>query len=193
MPPITKTILTLNVVIFLLQFITQGRLFLSFALWPPGTLGDAPQFQIWQLLTYSFLHGSVTHLFFNMLGLFMFGGDVERVLGSKRFLKFYFASVLAAALAHLIVGSWLKLPPLPTIGASGAVFGILLATAIYFPRRRIMLLFPPIPMQARLFVFLYGMLELYLGITGTAMGIAHFAHIGGMLGGWLMLNHWKKR
>ena len=123
----------------------------------------------------------------------MFGGDVERVLGSKRFLKFYFASVLAAALAHLIVGSWLKLPPLPTIGASGAVFGILLATAIYFPRRRIMLLFPPIPMQARLFVFLYGMLELYLGITGTAMGIAHFAHLGGMLGGWLMLNHWKKR
>jgi membrane associated rhomboid family serine protease len=195
MPPVTQSLLIANVAVFLLQ-LSGGDVFLVtwFALWPPVTPGPyiGPSFQLWPLLSYSFLHGSMAHLFFNMLALWMFGSDIERLFGSRFYLKFYFASVLAAALSHLLVTGWLGAPPFPTVGASGGVYGLLLAFAIYFPRRIVVLIFPPIPLPARVFVAVFAALELWFGVTGTQAGVAHFAHLGGMLGGWLMIQ-WRRR
>jgi membrane associated rhomboid family serine protease len=127
-----------------------------------------------------------------MLALFMFGRHLEALWGTRRFVQFYFASVLAAALAQLAVTSYTG-AIYPTIGASGGVFGLLLAYALFFPHERIMLLFPPIPLPAWLFVTLYGLLTLFMGVTGTAAGVAHFAHLGGMVGGALTLWWWRSR
>jgi membrane associated rhomboid family serine protease len=187
MPPVTLALLVANVAMFLLEMAGGGGAFVSMlALWP----GD--RFQPWQLVTYSFLHGSVTHIFFNMLALYMFGGEIERLFGSRFYVAYYFASVIAAALCHLAITFLMGGPPIPTVGASGGVFGLLLAFGMYFPHRRVMLLFPPIPMSARTFVILFGILELVLGVTGTQAGVAHFAHLGGMLGGWLMILYRRK-
>jgi membrane associated rhomboid family serine protease len=193
MLPITRMLLIANVGVYLLQLGAGNTLFIHFALWPPEGGSAMPPFQVWQLVTYSFLHGGLTHLLFNMLALYMFGSDIERLFGSRWFLGYYFVCVVTAALTHLVVSAGMGLPPLPTVGASGGVFGLLLAFGMYFPRRRLMLIFPPIPMQARVFVVLYGLVELYLGVTGTASGIAHFAHLGGMLGGFLMIQHRRGR
>jgi membrane associated rhomboid family serine protease len=144
-------------------------------------------------VTYSFLHGNGLHLFVNMLGLFMFGSEVERVLGRQRYITYYLVSVLSAALAQLVMSALSAGPPYPTVGASGGVFGLLLAYGIFFPRRIVMLIFPPIPMPARVFVIFYAAIELYLGVTGTQAGVAHFAHLGGMLGGYLLLRRWRRR
>jgi membrane associated rhomboid family serine protease len=187
MLPVTQTLLIANVAIYLLQFTLGPQLLSWFALWPPGGSPAMPPFLPWQLISYSFLHGSLGHLFFNMLALYMFGSAIEQLFGSRYFLTYYLVCVVSAALTHLGVTAGLGLPPLPTVGASGGVFGLLLAYGLYFPRARVMLLFPPIPMQARYFVVLYGVLELVLGVTGTAMGVAHFAHLGGMLGGFVMI------
>lgn len=191
LPPITQALLIANVAVFLLQSAFGAALIIWFGLWPPLPSGPviAPSFQIWQLVTYAFLHGSLAHLFFNMLALYMFGSEVERLFGSRFYLKYYFASVVTAALCHLVVSSWAGGPPVPTVGASGGVYGLLLAYGIYFPRRTVMLLFPPIPMPARVFVTLFAALELWFGVTGTQSGVAHFAHLGGMLGGFLMIQH----
>ena len=190
MPPVTQALLIGNVVIFLLQQSAGMALFEWFALWPP-TAGPSvgPGFQLWQLVTYSFLHGGLAHIFFNMFALYMFGSDIERLFGSRFFAAYYFVAVLAAAICHLVVTAWMGGPPLPTVGASGGVYGLLLAYGLYFPNRQLMLLFPPIPMRARTFVIVYAILELVLGVTGTAAGIAHFAHLGGMLGGYLMIRY----
>ncbi len=185
MPPVTQALLLVNVAIFCLDlFVGQwfGRLF---ALWPLGS-----NFMPWQVVTYAFLHGSVMHLFFNMLGLWMFGAELERVWGTKRFIQFYTASLLAAAAMQLLVNALLG-SPYPTVGASGALFGLLLAFGMMFPNRIIMPLFPPIPMKAKTFVMVFGGLELLLGVTGTQSGVAHFAHLGGMLGGYLMIRYWR--
>jgi membrane associated rhomboid family serine protease len=142
------------------------------------------------VVTYGFMHGSLAHIFFNMMGLWMFGSELERLWGPKRFMQFYAASILAAAATQLLmsaVGGWGN----PTVGASGGLFGLLLAFGMMFPDRKIMPLFPPIPMKAKYFVAIYGGIELYLGVTGTQSGVAHFAHLGGMLGGWLMLRYWR--
>jgi membrane associated rhomboid family serine protease len=193
-PPVTGALLAANVLVFLLQLAGGLPLVENFALWPPSTGPRAtPGFELWQLLTYSFLHGSLLHLMFNMLALYTFGRDVERLFGSRWYLQFYFASVVAAALSHLLVTSWTGGPPIPTVGASGGVYGLLLAYGIYFPRRTVLLLFPPIPLPARVFVVLFAALELYFGVTGTASGVAHFAHLGGMLGGWLMIRSRRRR
>ncbi|MBX3025993.1 rhomboid family intramembrane serine protease [bacterium] len=184
-PPVTRLILILNVAVFLLEL--SGANFNAFALWPIGG-GFAP----WQILTYGFLHASPTHVLFNMFAVYMFGGTMEYVWGGGRFLIYYLGCIVSAALAQVAVDALIA-SPYPTIGASGGVFGILLAFAMYFPRQRVMLLIPPIPMPAWLFVTLYGALELYLGVTGTQAGVAHFAHLGGMLGGWLMIRRWRGR
>jgi membrane associated rhomboid family serine protease len=184
-PPGTKLILILNVAVFVLQ--ATGADFTPFALWPLGG-GFAP----WQIITYGFLHASPAHLLFNMFAVYMFGGPMEMVWGGPRLLTYYFGCVISAALAQIVVDA-LMASPYPTIGASGGVFGVLLAFAMYFPRQRVVLLIPPIPMPAWLFVTLYGGLELYLGVTGTQAGVAHFAHLGGMLGGWLMIRRWRDR
>jgi membrane associated rhomboid family serine protease len=153
----------------------------SLALWPLQ-YGFMP----WQLLTYAFLHANASHLIFNMWGLWMFGRDLEYVLGKKTVVLLYFASVLSAGIAQLLV-STITGSMAPTVGASGGVFGLLLAYGLCFPTRTLVLLFPPIPLPAWLFVTLYGALELVLGVTGTQAGVAHFAHLGGMVGGYLVL------
>jgi len=188
MAPITQALVITNVAVFLLQFASGGLLETWFALWPPGH-----GFGIWQLVTYGFLHGGLAHIIFNMLGLYMFGSDIERLFGSRFFLRYYFGCVVSAALCQLIVISVTGGPPFPTLGASGGVYGLLLAFGISFPRRMVMLIFPPIPMQARFFVILFGSIELVLGVTGTEAGVAHFAHLGGMLGGWLMIQYRRRR
>lgn len=156
-----------------------------FALWPLGT----GLFQPWQLLSYAFLHGSLTHLVFNMLGLWMFGSELERLWGRKRYAQFLLAGALTAALAQLVFTA-LSGSQAPTVGASGALYALLLAYGMLFPNRTIMLLIPPIPMKARTFVIVFGSIELLFGLSGRS-GIAHFAHLGGMLGGWLMIRWWR--
>jgi len=188
MAPITKLLIAANIAVFLLQAAGGGLVETWFALWPPGH-----GFGIWQLVTYGFLHGSLAHIFFNMLALYMFGSDIERLIGSPFFLRYYFACVVSAALCQLVLISSAGGPPFPTLGASGGVYGLLLAFGIYYPRRMVMLIFPPIPMQARFFVILFAAIELVLGVTGTQAGVAHFAHLGGMLGGWLMIQYRRRR
>ena len=191
MPSVTTALLVANVAVFLLQSAAPGIL-VPFALWPlaTGSLGIGASFLPWQLVTYAFLHGSLLHLAFNMFALYMFGGAIERVFGARRYGVLYLASVLAAALTQLVFAA-VTGGVYPTVGASGGVFGLLLAYAIYFPHNRIMLLFPPVPMPARVFVVLYAVLELFLGVTGTQEGVAHFAHLGGMIGAWLLLRFWR--
>lgn len=185
MPPATQALILSCVVVFLLQSLgVDGLAF--FALWPVGSGGFMP----WQVVSYAFLHGGLSHLVFNMFGLFMFGAELERVWGSKRFLVFYFASVIVAALTQLLVAAWSGSPN-PTVGASGGLFGLLAGFAMLFPHRRIVPLIPPIPMPAWLFVVIYGVIELFLGVTGSMSGVAHFAHLGGILGGWLTLRYWR--
>lgn len=198
LPPATRALLIANVAIFLLQLATGHALVLRFGLWPLGTasvLGPeaGAGFYLWQLVTYAFLHGNFVHLFFNMFALYMFGGEIERLFGTRRFVTYWFACVVTAALAQLVVTGVAGPTPYPTVGASGGVFGLLLAFGLAYPRRMLMLIFPPIPMPAWLFVTLYGALELYLGVTGSEAGVAHFAHLGGMLGGYLMIRHWRRQ
>ena len=192
MPPVTTALIVANVIGFLIQSAVPGIVG-PFALWPfasSAATGGEVAFAPWQLVTYAFLHGGLLHLGFNMLALYMFGGAVERVFGERRYLVYYLVCVISAALTQLVVAA-LSGSVYPTIGASGGVFGLLLAFAIYFPHNRVMLLFPPIPMPARVFVVLYAALELYLGVTGTQEGVAHFAHLGGMIGAWLLLRVWR--
>lgn len=187
LPPTTRTLIVLNVAVFVVELAGGTWLIEWFALWPLGGSGFGPGFAPWQLVTYSFLHGGFAHIFFNMFALFMFGSDIERLYGSRWFLGFYLVSVVTAGLAQLVVSAVSGGPGYPVLGASGGVFGVLLAFGMTFPQRMVMLIFPPIPMRAWVFVTLYGVLELYLGVTGTAEGVAHFAHLGGMLGGYLMI------
>jgi membrane associated rhomboid family serine protease len=197
-PPVTRALIIANVAVFGLQLLLGDRLIAPFALWPLGSasaLGpdSGAGFDLWQLVTYAFLHGNTLHLFFNMFALYMFGSDIERVFGPQRYLQYYFVAVIVAAITQLVVSGIGGATPYPTVGASGGVFGLLLAFGMLFPRRMIVLIFPPVPMPAWLFVTLYGALELYLGVTGTSQGVAHFAHLGGMLGGFLMLRRWRRR
>lgn len=166
-----------------------------FALWPLGANSVDPSvgFWPWQLVSYAFLHGGLLHLFLNAFALYMFGPPIERLLGGRPFAFYWFACVIGAAIAQLAV---LELGAgdgrlYPTVGASGGVFGLLLAFGMFYPQQRIMLLIPPIPLPAWLFVTLYGALELYLGVTGTRSGIAHFAHLGGMVTGIVLILYWR--
>jgi membrane associated rhomboid family serine protease len=191
--PITRTLIIANVAVFGLQYVWDLTLTYHFALWPWHSVASpiSAPFQFWQVVTYGFMHGSPMHLFVNMFALFMFGSEIERSMGVNKYLTYYFACVVGAALAQLAVGAITQGPLIPTVGASGAVFGLLLAFGIAYPHRRIMLLFPPIPMPAWLFVTLYGLMELYLGVFGTRQGIAHFAHLGGMAAGYLLILYWR--
>jgi len=198
-PPVTRVLLIVNIAGFVAQQFADEMLVIWFALWPlaPPSFAPGPAmpagFLPWQVITYSFLHGNGLHLLVNMLGLYMFGSEVERILGRPRYFTYYFVSVLAAAVAQLVMSAVGEGPPYPTIGASGGVFGLLLAYGMFFPRRIVVLIFPPIPMPARVFVIVYAAIELYLGVTGTQAGVAHFAHLGGMLGGFLLLRLWRRR
>jgi membrane associated rhomboid family serine protease len=187
-----KFLVAANVLVFGLQTMSKGALDVL-ALWPLQPIDGVSYFRPWQIVTYAFLHstGNITHLLFNMLGLWMFGAEVERYVGPRRLLACYFASVVTAALSQLFVPMIFGAPPSPTIGASGGVFGLLLAYAFLFPTRKVIPLIPPIPMPAWLFAALYAGIELFLGVTGTLSGIAHFAHLGGMVGSALVIMQWK--
>jgi membrane associated rhomboid family serine protease len=189
-----KILIAANVVIFLLQSSSSGSLDELLALWPLTPIDGRVYFHVWQIITYAFLHSTanISHLLFNMLALWMFGAEIERYAGTWRLLACYFASVITAALTQLLVPELLGAPPAPTIGASGGVFGLLLAYALLFPHRKVVPLIPPIPMPAWLFATLYAGLELIMGVTGTLSGIAHFAHLGGMIGSALVVMQWRR-
>jgi membrane associated rhomboid family serine protease len=188
-PPITKWLLIVNVAVFFIADLLQqtaigGSVRGLFALWPIGH-GFLP----WQVVTYAFLHGDFLHLLFNMFGLWTFGSELERLWGEKRFVQFYTASVLTAALTQLVI-TGITGSPHPTIGASGGIYGLLLGFGMMFPNRQIMLLLPPIPMKAKTYVWVFGALELWMGVR-LADGVAHFAHLGGMLGAFLLIRYWR--
>ena len=187
MPPVTKNLLFINVLIYLAMaafkplegFLTQyGALYYI----------TSDQFIPTQLFSYMFIHASFLHLFFNMFALYMFGITMERVLGGPKFLFYYISCGLGAALVQEGVFHT------PTIGASGAIFGILLAFGYMFPNVRLYLIFPPVPIKARIFVLIYAGVELLLGIYNSQSDtVAHFAHLGGMLFGLLILIYWRKK
>lgn len=199
--PVSMILLGVTVLAYLLQTMQLVDAIRLFALWPLATpelvrFADAgvmaTGFAPWQLVTYGFLHGDLVHLLFNMFALYMFGLPVERVWGARRFLVYYFVCMIGAAVIQLAVAA-LSGDIYPTIGASGAVFGLLLAYGLMFPNSTIMLLIPPIPMKAKYFVVGYGLLTLFFGMTGTMAGVAHFAHLGGMLFGFGLILYWGSR
>jgi membrane associated rhomboid family serine protease len=185
-----------NVAVYLIEKWLGEPFMTLFALWPlqPYTDGQS-YFHSWQIVTYAFLHdpSNLAHIGFNMLALYMFGTEIERYAGPWRLLACYFASVVTAALAQLLVQSLPGAPFDQTVGASGGVFGLLLAFAMMFPHRKVIPLIPPIPMPAWLFAVLYAGVELLFGVTGTLSGIAHFAHLGGMVGSALVVLSWRRR
>jgi membrane associated rhomboid family serine protease len=182
-PPATLRLMLVCVAMFCLdQLVPMVRLL---GLYPLGS----GLFWPWQVVSYALLHGDGFHLFFNMLGLWMFGSELERLWGPRRYLLFLLAGVLAAAAAQLVVSALMGWQT-PTVGASGGLFALLLAFGMLFPNRVIMPLFPPIPMKARTFVIVFGAIELVLGFGGSR-GVAHFAHLGGMVGGFLMIRYWR--
>ena len=199
LPPVTQALLIANVVVFLLQMALGDAALSALMLWPLGDGSYDPaatsrEFFPWQLLTYGFMHGSFMHLLFNMLALYMFGAPLEYTWGNRRFLTYFIVCIAGAGVLQLIVGWWTMSnggPAYPTVGASGGVFGLLLAYGMLFPNQRVMLLFPPIPMKARTLVIVYGVIALTLGFTGWQPGVAHFAHLGGMLFGWLLIRYWR--
>ena len=188
-PPATRALILVNIGVYVLELYKPGPMLNAFALWPV----HSPLFRPWQLITYAFLHdpGLWAHIFFNLFALFMFGRGLERYWGGRRFLGYYFVCLVSAALTQLAVEGGGSQEPV--LGASGAVFGVLLAFAWYFPRTRLILIPIPIPMPAWLFVTLYALLELIFGVTGTMSNVAHFAHLGGMLGGALCILYWRAR
>ena len=162
---------------------------------------ESPLFHSYQVVTYMFLHVGFSQLFFNMFALWMFGRTLEYELGSKRFLIYYMVCGIGAAILQLLVG-WLEFHFggagvvalfAPTVGASGAIFGLLLAFGVLHPNATIMLLIPPIPLKAKWFVIIYGVIELFFGMSGRMDNVAHFAHLGGMLWGFLLLYYWKHK
>ncbi|MEX0372644.1 rhomboid family intramembrane serine protease [Spiribacter sp. 1M153] len=200
--PVVLSMLVANGVGFLATMLFGPGMIAGLGLWPLGTealsaqyVGGVPGFQIWQLVTYGFLHGGLLHLFVNMFALWMFGTSLERFWGSRPFLWFYLVCLIGAGLIQLVVATLAADSGnlYPTIGASGAVFGILLGFAMMFPEQQLMLLFPPIPIKAKYFVLFYGAFELYAGVTGSMSGVAHFAHLGGMAFGFLMITYWRGR
>lgn len=191
MLPITYSLILLNVLIYALAVATGPDIVRVFGLWPPGSGGA---FHVWQLVTYSFLHGSLLHLVFNMVAIWMFGAALEKRWDDLRYLLTYLISVVVAAMTQIAVSGYFLHASGPVIGASGGVFGLLLAFALYFPNRIISIIFLPfIRIPARTFVLGYGAVELFLGVTGTTAGVAHFAHLGGLFGGWLSVQYFRGR
>lgn len=208
-PPVVLNLMIANAVVFLATMLFNEReLYTNFALFNVDfrCIGEegATLFKPWQLVTYMFMHGGFSHLFFNMFSLWMFGRTLELELGWKRFLIYYMVCGVGAALfqmgiaqidlSHIEVGTamWALYMSTPTVGASGAIFGLLLAFGMMHPNAIISLIFPPISMKAKWFVVVYGVLELFLGVSGTMSGVAHFAHLGGMFWGWLLLILWQR-
>ena len=187
MTPVVRLLLIANVLAFFAGADASDEMLRPLLLWPLGH-GFAP----WQPFTSGFLHAGLAHLATNLFGLWMFGREVERMLGATRFATLYFTSLATAGAGQLLFDA-VAGSAVPALGASGAVFGVLVAFAMLFPRRRIILLIPPIPMPAPVFVTLYAAFELFSGVYGTQAGVAHFAHLGGLVGGWFTVWQWRRR
>ncbi len=183
-PPAVKHLLIINVLVFVAMWTPAIGPYLQQygMLFPIGS----GYFHVWQIVTYMFLHAGFGHIFFNLFALWMFGQSIENFWGTRRFTMYYFLTGIGAALLHMLIGGG----GAPTLGASGAVYGILLAFGMMFPERQIMLLFPPIPMKAKYFVAIFGVIELVSGISRTSSNVAHFAHLGGMLVGYILIKYW---
>lgn len=218
--PVTLRLIIINTLIWLTQMVAEHRFGIDLAQLLGLHYFPAEDFSITQALTYMFLHSTdgINHLFFNMFSLWMFGSVIERFWGAKRYLFFYLTCGLTAGLAQELVWHYelrnliplaneminlgdgivrygrdiLNLPV--TVGASGAVFGLLLAFGMLFPNSVIFLFFLPIPIKAKYFVIIYGLIELFLGINPSwGSNVAHFAHLGGMLGGFILIRLWRKK
>lgn len=216
-PPVTKNLLIINVLLWvatLVMGVNPATGEYRLVQWLGLHAFGAEQFNVAQLITYMFLHdpSSFSHVFFNMFSVFMFGRTLEHVWGSQRFLFYYITTGIGAGLIQeaawfIEFGNQIKLISqnygweqasfalngLVTIGASGAVFGILLAFGMLFPNTPLYLMFIPIPIKAKWFVAGYGLIELFLGVSATSDGIAHFAHLGGMLFGIILILYWRKK
>ena len=204
-PPVVKNLIIANCVALLATTLLPigEELLMRFALFNV----ESPLFHSYQLFTYMFLQGGVSHLFFNMFALWMFGRQLEYELGSQRFFTYYMVCGVGAALLQMGVGyaeyqhamaagglqTAMQYLYTPTVGASGAVFGLLLAFSVLHHNNIIMLIFPPIALKAKWFVLIYGLLELFFGLSGYQSGVAHFAHLGGMLWGLGLLLWWRKQ
>lgn len=207
--PATTNIIIINVLVMIMIVLNEQFMIEHFALFYPAS----PFFRPWQFITHMFMHGGFWHIFFNMYTLWIFGSVLERTWGWKKFLVFYFVTGLGAALLHTGVqyieaqiymsqiaeGSQQAMAALhqlkltPTVGASGAIYGLLLGFAMLYPDARLTLIFPPVTLKAKWFVVIFAVIELVTGVTGIGGGIAHFAHLGGMLFGWLLIMYWKKK
>ena len=197
-PVVTRNLLYLNVIMFVATLINEDFMIGTFAMFYP----ESPYFHWWQPFTHMFMHGGFWHILFNMYTLVMFGSVVERALGTKGFIAFYLITGLGAVALHTGV-EWLEITYLggnltaamvtPMVGASGAIYGVLVAFAMLYPEARLTLIFPPITLDAKWWVGIFVALELFLGITGTQISIAHFAHLGGALFGFLLIRHWRRK
>lgn len=186
-PAAVKHIILICVCMMVLTYLNDPLMSRLFAL-NPITFVKRP----WQLVTYMFMHGGIGHLFFNMYTLFIFGSVLENVWGTKKFLTFYFVTGIGAALVHICV-QYLTGSFALTVGASGAIYGILMGYAMLYPDSRLTLIFPPVSMKAKWFVLIFAGIELLLGVTGTQAGVAHFAHLGGLVFAFVLLMYWKKK
>ena len=205
-PRVTKNIILINLVVFVATLLNENFMVGTFGLFYPSS----PYFRWWQPVTHIFMHGGFWHIFFNMYTLFIFGTVVERMIGERKFLLLYFICGLGAAAMqigtqYLEMQSFLAsdsqtalqgiiaLKRTPTVGASGAIYGILMAYAMLFPDSRMTLIFPPVTLSAKWMVVIFAVIELVTGVAGWADGIAHFAHLGGMLIGWIMIRTWRRK
>lgn len=189
-PTVTKNLLIVNVIAFLATLVNERFMIMNFALFYP----ESTFFRWWQPITHMFIHGGWAHIIFNMYSLFIFGCVVERIIGSKKFFWFYMICGLGAAAFHICTGFIHGVNiNTPTVGASGAIYGVLIAYAMLFPDSRLTLIFPPISLSAKSWVLIFLGIDLLTGVTGTADGVAHFAHLGGALIGWLMILQWRRR
>ena len=189
LPPAVKNLLIINIIVFLGTELIGDPMYQLFALFPIGS----PFFRWWQFVTHMFMHGNFAHIFFNMWSLFVFGPLLERLWCSKKFLIFYFVCGLGAALCHELVLMTQPLSNIPTVGASGAIYGLLLGFGMLYPNYVLTLVFPPVSLKAKWFVVIFAVIELVTGILGTRDGVAHFAHLGGMLFGLILILVWKKK
>ena len=201
-PTVTKNLVAINILMFIATLVNENFMVANFAMFYPAS----PFFKPWQILTHMFMHGGFWHIFFNMYSLLMFGSILERSLGPKKFLIFYFVTGLGAVALHTgvewmqakvfiangIAQAYQQLLVTPTLGASGAIYGVLIGFAMLYPQARLILIFPPIPVKAKWLVIIFAAIELVFGINGSQDGVAHFAHLGGMLFGWLLIRWWRK-
>ena len=191
---VVRHLVILNVLAFFASLILLGEANadslgrLQFAAWPP----DSGLFEPYQILTYMFMHSGIAHLAFNMLSLYMIGSLVEMVWGPKRFLFFYLFCGVGSLVLHFVMQWWLQAPPAPILGASGAIYGIFVAFAYLFPDQELQLIFPPVRLKAKYFVMILVGIDLFGGFGGYASRIAHFAHLGGALFGFIMIMIWYK-